>query len=395
MEGIKELLENQKRLLEAQGTSQEKIEETLKALEVRMHEMEKTQYHGKVGPLPGLEAEAKNFSLQRAINAIVTGDWSRAGFEREVFQQAEKRTAMSAGSDPAGGYIVPNELLTDFIEYLRAKPVVANMGATILTGLTGVPVEIPKQTGGATAYWVGENSAITESSLTFGQIALSPKQVSGLVKLSNRLLRLSNPSVEGMIRNDLQAVLANAIDLAALRGSGASNEPIGIANTANINTVTIGTGNGGAITFDKMYDMQYELQLDNAFTGKLGYIFHPVTRRNLLQTKVAQYSGQTDGDYIIQPMVSDSQLKAWMGFDYGMSTQVPINLTTGTATTTEIYFANWAELIIGQWGGLEIMASKETSDAFEKNQTWVRIIQEVDIAVRHPESFCLINTATI
>jgi len=44
---------------------------------------------------------------------------------------------------------------------------------------------------------------------------------------------------------------------------------------------------------------------------------------------------------------------------------------------------------------LEIMASRETSDAFAKNQTWVRIIQDVDVAVRHPESFCLINDATI
>jgi len=39
------------------------------------------------------------------------------------------------------------------------------------------------------------------------------------------------------------------------------------------------------------------------------------------------------------------------------------------------------------------MASQETSDAFEKVQTWIRKIQEMDIAVRHVESFCLINDA--
>jgi HK97 family phage major capsid protein len=388
---IKELFDVQKEMLTKMGASVEEIVKQHKELETRISEMEKRTPGVSV---PGLEGKEKDFSLQRAINAIVTGDWKNAGFEKEVFNASEKK-AMSAGSDTAGGYIVPNELLSDFIEFLRAKPVVSQMGATVLTGLNGVPVEIPKQTGGATAYWVGENQAITESALTFGQIALSPKQVSGLVKLSSRLLRLSNPSVEAMIRNDLQAVLANAIDYACLRGSGASNEPIGIANTSGINSVTLGSGNGAALNWDNILEMQYQLQLDNAFTGNLGYIFHPTTRKNLLKQKVAQYSGDTSGEYIIQPIISDGQLQNWLGYKYAMTTQVPINLGVGSGTCTEVYFGNWSELIIGQWGGLEIMASRETSDAFEKNQVWVRIIQEVDLAVRHPESFCLINTATI
>lgn len=390
---IKELFDTQKTMLEKMGASLDTIMDAHKSLETRIAEIEKQSTPRRVS-VSGLEDYQKDFSLQRAINAIVSNDWSNAGFEKEVFANASKK-AMSAGSDTAGGYIVPNELLTDFIEYLRAKPVVSQMGATILQGLVGIPVEIPKQTGGATAYWVGENQAISESALTLGQLALSPKQVSGLVKLSNRLLRTSNPSVEAMIRGDLQAVLANAIDYACLRGSGASNEPIGIANTVGINTVTLGTGNGAAPSFDYLYDMQYALQADNAYTGNLGYIFHPVVRKTLMKSKIAQYSGDTAGNYIVQPMVSDSQLQNWMGHPYKMTTQIPINLTVGSGTCTEIYFGNWSEFIIGQWGGIEIMASRETSDAFEKNQVWVRIIQEIDLAVRHPESFCLVNTATV
>jgi HK97 family phage major capsid protein len=367
------------------------IKELQDKVELRIKELENMVTPRKVS-VPGMEPE--KFSLIRAINAIKSGDWSNAGYELEVFNETKKKTAMSAGTDTVGGYIVPAEALGDIIELLRAELVVASMGATMLTGLVGNPVEIPKVTGGSTAYWVAENSAITESNLTVGQLALSPKAVAAMVKLSNRLLRLSNPSVEAMIRSDIATVLALAIDLAALRGSGANGEPIGIANTTGINTVEIGT-DGGAPTFDVLSDMQYELQLDNAFRGNLGYIFHPRTRKTLLQTKVAQYTGDTGGEYIIQPIVSDAQLQAWLGYKYGQTTQVPIDLTKGSGTAlTEIYFANWKELIVGSWGGMEIMASKETSDAFEKNQTWVRIIQDVDIAVRHAESFCLVNDAT-
>ena len=42
----------------------------------------------------------------------------------------------------------------------------------------------------------------------------------------------------------------------------------------------------------------------------------------------------------------------------------------------------------GQWGSLEIATTKEADTAFATNQTWVRIIMQVDVAVRQPLSFC-------
>jgi len=395
MEEIKKLLETQRDMLGNISNAVVALSDAQKNLDTRLKDIEDRTAPRRVIPrMPGLEDEAKSFSITRAINAIVTGDWSNAGFEKEVFDQTRKRAA-STNDDSNLGYFVPNEVLPGFIEMLTAESVVTQMGATVLSNLSGVPVEIPKQVGGATAYWVEENASITESDLSAGQLALTPKAVAAMVKMSNRLLRLSNPSVEAMVRSDIARVIALASDLAALRGSGVAGQPIGIANTANINTVEIGA-NGGAPNFDHLYDMQYELQKDNAYRGNLGYIFHPATRRRLVKTKVAQFSTDTSGEYIVQPMVSEQALVSWMGHPYKMTTQIPINLTKGSAVNcTEIYFANWSELIIGQWGGLEIMASRETSDAFAKNQTWVRIIQDIDIAVRHPESFCLINDATI
>ena len=267
------------------------------------------------------------------------------------------------------------------------------MGATVMSGLQGSPIYIPSQTGGATAYWVGENSAITASDLTLGQISMTPKKVGALVKLSNTLLKLSNPSAEAVVRNDIARVLALSIDLKALRGTGSSNQPKGIVYQDNINTVAIGA-NGGSLTWDHLLDMEYSLAEDNALFGKLGFVFHPCIRRNLLKKKVAQYSGQTDGAYIAAP-TSESNFQAWLGYPYKMTTQIPINLTkSGGTDLTEVYFGNWQELIIGEWGGMEIAVSQETSDAFEKDQTWVRILQEVDITVRHAASFCLISDAS-
>jgi HK97 family phage major capsid protein len=396
MEEIKKLLETQKNMMGDVAGKVDGLYTNQKDLDARLKDIETRMAPGRgIGiSVPGLEDEAKKFSFLKASRAIVTKDWSNAGFEREVFNESNKK-AMSMGADTSMGYFVPNEILAGYIELLRAESVVMSMGATVLSGLNASPIQMPKQTGGATGYWLGENESITESSLTAGQINLTPKKVGALVKLSNELLKYSNPSVEQVIRNDLFATIALKVDLAALRGSGAEYEPRGIANTSGINTVAIGT-DGGAPTFDHLYDMQYELQKDNAYRGNLGFVFHPATRRRLVKTKIAQYSTDTGGDYIIQPMVSEQALVSWMGHPYKMTTQVPITLTKGSSTNcTEIYFANWSELLIGMWGTVELRASQETSTAFQADQTWIRIIQEVDVQVRHAESFCLINDATI
>lgn len=390
--------EELKKLLDAiaeQGNQikgfQTNIDTRFTGIDNRLKEMERMARPRRVS-LPGVELEKDAFSFLRAINAIKTGNWKDAGFEREVFEQTEKR-AMSAGTGTAGGYIVPSQYVAEIIELLMAETVVVQLGATVLNNLVGSPVEFPKQTGGATAYWVGENADITASDLTLGQLQLTPKAVAALVKLSNRLLKLSNPSAEAMVRRDIASAIALKLDLAALRGSGTANEPLGIANTPNILTLALGT-NGGTFTLDSVTDMEGLLEDANALKGALGFAWHGKIKRILKKTKVAQYSGDTAGQWQMLPM-SDEKLRDTLGYGFGVTSQIPTNLVKGTSGTvcSEVYFGNWRELIIGQWGGVEIMASNETSDAFQKNQTWVRIIQEVDIGVRHPESFALCSDA--
>ena len=391
IEQIKEMLQAQKdALLTGMDTRIEEKMNKLVALETRMAEIE-SQWKERA-TVAGLEEEKQKFSFFKAINAIRLNDWSNAGFEKEIFAETRKK-AMAMGTGSAGGYIVPTIYLATIIELLQARSVVTQMGATMLDNLQGSPIQLPRQSGGATAYWVGENAAITGSDLTLEQLSLTPKKVGALVKLSNSLIKLSSPSAEALVQRDIAKCIALSIDLKALRGTGASNQPAGVNTQSNINTVAIGV-NGGSITFDHLIDMEYELAVDNALDGKLGFIFHPCIRRNLLKKKVPNYSGQTDGSYIVQP-ATEADFKNWVGHPYAMTTQIPINLTKAEGTAlTEVYFGNWEELIIANWGGMEIMASNETSDAFEKDMTWVRILQEVDIAVRHAASFCLINDAS-
>jgi HK97 family phage major capsid protein len=376
--------------LKGQADKGVEYENAVADLKAKVEELQRNLAPNTVS-VPGVNEVKENFSWSKALYGIHTGDWDHVPFEKEVFDTTRK-TAMETGTGTLGGYIVPVEYSAEIIEMLLARTVLDKLGISKMTNLTGL-FEMPKQTGGATAYWVGENSDITESNLTFGMITAQPKQVAALVKTSDRLLRMSNPSVETVIKRDIALALALKTDLGGLRGSGTSTQPRGVANTTGINTVyasaTSSAGNGGNISFDVLNDMEYALEEDNALFGELGYAWHPCIRRNLQKLKVAQYSGDTAGEYIVQPVTQD-QLKAWLSYPFQATTQIPTNLTQNAGSNlTESYFGNWQELFMFLWGGIQIAVSNQTSDAFQKVQTWVRIIQDVDFAVRHPESFCI------
>ena len=384
---ILQAIEGQKVLIEQRFTG---VEGNLGTFEDRLKAVEAVQQARAVS-LPGVDEGKEQFSFFKAINAILSNDWSEAGFEADVFKETRKKD-MTSGTGSAGGYIVPTQYIAELIEMLRAKMVLAKMGATILNNLSGSPVEIPKQTGGATAYMVAENAAITASDLTLGQLSMTPKSVAAMVKISGRLLSMSNPSVEAMVRRDIVQAIGLKIDYLGLRGSGADGEPTGIANTVGINTVTGGT-NGAALTLSLCEDLVNEVENDNGLEGSLGFVMHSKTKNKLKKERIPNFSGQLDGNYAIMPM-SDTKLAELLGWAFATSNQIPTNLTKGNIDTcSEVYFGNWQDLIIGQWGGMEIMASKETSDAFAKNQTWVRIIQDFDIGVRNAVSFSLMSDA--
>lgn len=390
---ILEALNEQKKAIEENFSE---VKDSVKDLNTRVTELETNNTPRKVS-LPGLEDEKEQFSFLRAVNAIRSHDWSHAGFEKEVFDETRKRTAMAQGTDSIGGYIVPDQYINDLIELLRAESVVMRAGATVLDNLTSSPVDIPYQATGSTAYWVAENSAITESNPTLGQIQLTPHACAALVKLSNRLIRLSNPSAEAMVRRDIATALALKIDLAALEGSGTGAEPTGLFNLSGVGDFAIGA-NGGTFTYDHAIELEGDVDVANALRGRLGFIMHPIISRKLKALKIANYSGQsTNQPYYFMPM-SDDNLSNALGYPFYKTTQVSIVRGKGTSSDCSVvYFGNWEEMLIGQWGGLEIMASDVAGDdnggAFTSNQTWIRAIQEVDVNVRHAASFSMCKDA--
>ena len=334
--------------------------------------------------------EAKQFSVVRAINALTTNNWSKAGFELEASKaQAQKlgkdargfflptdvQRDLNVGTATAGGHTVQTDLLTSsFVDMLRNKMTVMDLGATMLTGLSG-NVAIPRQTGGSTAYWVAESGAVTESAAAFDQIAMSPKTVGAFSDLSRKLLLQSSMDIESFVRNDLATTLAIEVDRAAIHGSASSNQPRGILATSGIGSVVGGT-NGVAPTYAHIVGLETQVAQDNAAEGALNYLTHSKVRGKLLQTEKASDTAQF--------VWADNN--SMRGYNAAVSNQVSSTLTKGNQSlSSAIIFGNWNDLLIGMWGGLDIAV--DTSTGSSSGTVRVVALQDVDIAVRHAQSF--------
>lgn len=349
-------------------------------------------------PLTGKEAdvgltdkEVRQFSVLRALNALANPSdkkaWEEAAFEREVSEAASKAAGKSArgifvpgevlrakrdltvGSATAGGNLVATDLMADsFIELLRNRSVVQRAGATVMNGLVG-NVAIPKQTGAATAYWVAESGAPTESQQTVGQVAMSPKTVGAYTDFSRRLILQSSLDVENMVRRDLAAVIALAIDTAALYGTGNSNQPTGLKLQSGLNTKDFAAANP---TFAELVAMESEVAADNADIGTMRYLVNAMMRGALKTTEKATGTAQ----FVWEPGNTVN----------GYATEVSNQIASG-----DVFFGNFADLLIGFWSGLDL-----TVDPYAgATSGTVRVIalQDVDIAVRNAVSFCYGNAS--
>lgn len=349
--------------------------------------------------------DMRRYSIVRAINASLAarrGDskaWVGAELEYEASEAVNARVKdeprgfyvpsdiletrdLNTGTATAGGNLVATDLLaSSFIELLRNRLVVRQAGATMLTGLVG-NVDIPKQTGGATAYWVGQGGSPTESEQTIGQVSLIPHTVGAFTDFTRQLLKQSSLDIEMFVRSDLVSVLGLAIDYAALHGDSSAdvNQPDGITSITGVGSVAGGT-NGAAPTWGNIIGLETEVAADNADVGSLAYVTNALVRGKLKQTEKAASTAQF--------VWGGNEMN---GYRTLVSNQVRSDLTKGSGTDlSAILFGNWRDLLIGMWGGLDIMVDPYTHST--SGTTRVVALQSVDIAVRHPQSFSVMLDA--
>ena len=331
--------------------------------------------------------EARNFSFVKLLNAMTnpTDAGAQKAAEKELefcSRAAEKYGVKNKGiiipaealvtplapknaiNTTVGAPLIPTTLeMGSFIELLRNKAVILQV-ARQLNGLVG-NIDIPRQTAGASGYWVGEDTAPTSSNATFDTLQLRMKTVAGNTYVTRNMLKQTTLDMEAFIREDLAQALALALDKAAFYGTGSSNQPKGIKNTTGINSVSFAGANP---TYAELVQMETEIGADNAAVDSMAYIVNARTKGHCKTTQ--KFSG-TNG----APIWEDgNQINGYR------------TLVTNQINTGDVFLGNFADYIVGLFGGLEILVDPYTYS--NKGAIQVTGFQDVDFGARHAASFC-------
>jgi HK97 family phage major capsid protein len=337
------------------------------------------------------EREAQNFSFFRAIRAVVDKNWNNAGFELEAsravaqklgrmqdpnkffvpFEVQRAKRDVTVATSTAGGFLVATNNVS-FIEIMRNRSVVYNMGATRLSGLVG-NVTVPKQTAAGTAVWLAnEASTVTESQQTFAQMSLSPKTVGGYTEISRNLMLQSSPDAEGIVTSDLAAICALAVDVGALRGAGSGGEPAGIVGTSGVGSVT-----GTSLAAGGVLEFQSDVAGGNLLSDNFGYVTTPAVAALLMARPELPSTGTT---------------RLWQGSMLNGTMFGQKAMSSNQMSSATMLAGDFSKVVIGEWGVLEIEVNPYAN--FQAGIVGVRALLSIDVGVRYGGAFSYASSIT-
>ena len=329
---------------------------------------------------PHVASEPQGYSLGRAIRQQMNGRLD--GLEAETHQEL----SLSMPVTPRG-VVVPNMALhtrttmstsnvanlvgsmpmgSMFIDNLQPASAVMAAGATVLSGLSKA-ITIPRENGDTTAAFTAEGSAVSESSLTFNNLTLTPRRISATSSFTAEALIQSDPQIDNLIRNSHARKIAQGIDDGALEGNGTAPNPTGISNTTGVNVLA--TTGSSTMTYAEALDALGKLEEDNVPSGNAAFICHPTDYATLAATVVDSGSGRfvVENGAILGRRVVQSTL----------------------ATAGTVILGDYSHLIVAMFGGTDLIVDPYSS----ATSATVKITTHnfADVGVRHPVAFCKIT----
>lgn len=290
------------------------------------------------------------------------------GLSRAQVEMISQRALVSNVHSGAGAFVGTDVLGSSLIELLRKAQYVMQLGATSLPGLQG-DIAIPRQTGGATCFWLGQGATLTRTQQVVDQLGMTPHRCAAATAYDKQLLAQSSVPVEAFVRNDLMTIIAIEKDRVAINGTGTNGEPLGIINTTGLSTVvTISAAQ--APIFTDVVKFETNVAANDADRGRLGYLVTPTVRGNAKGT--AKF---TNGGIAIW---ENDQMNGY-----------PARATNQVPTATSMIFGNWSDLIIADWDGLDVVVDPYSLSL--QGQISVVIQTLTDVGLRHSKSFSISN----
>jgi HK97 family phage major capsid protein len=350
--------------------------------------------HGsQAPPAVHVKPELKQYQgagFARMAMAVAAGKGDLQLAEQFAAKEIGDQTVAMAISTAAGsgGALIPENLHSEVIELLRPRTIVRKLGARVLP-LPNGNLSMPSLTGGATSGYVGEGKDVRATASSFGDVKLSAKTMITLVPISNQLIGRAGYNVEQLVLGDCIASMSVREDKAFLRDDGTNDTPTGFKPVATAaGRVIEWAGEANLTTIDTYLD-KLILKLMNSDSMMItpGWGMSPRTWMKLF--------GLRDGNgNKVYPEMAAGLLK---GYPIAHTNTIPANLGTGQ-NESEIYFADWNDVVIGEQDNMTVDFSTEATyvdtngdliSAFARNQSLIRLVGNHDVGFRHPEGLAL------
>jgi HK97 family phage major capsid protein len=191
-----------------------------------------------------------------------------------------------------------------------------------------------------TCEWRAENAAIAEGDPVFERVLFTAKTLAGRVPMSRELFD-DSLNVGAAVERAFTGAMGLALDRAAIYGTGTSNQPLGVVNTAGIGTVSMGTNGAQLSNYDRILDAILALKNANA-ADATAMIAAPRTEIGLAKLKDSNSNVLTVPELVSRvPLLS--------------TTSAPVNETQGTSNDcSSIVLGDFRDLLIGMRQQLEI-----------------------------------------
>jgi HK97 family phage major capsid protein len=310
------------------------------------------------------------------------------------------KTAMSYLTDSIGGTLVPPPVMGELIELVRPRECLMQAGATSVPIPANGKIAWPRQTGPTTFYWVGENTAVTESNPTTGQVTMQAKKGGVLTRVPNELFRFASVAAEALIRTDSAKSIALGIDYAGLYGTGGSTQPKGLTLYTGTNEVIDYAGstptpsgvatNGNVLKPEDGYYMVGQVE-DRNFEFK-GWIMRPTLANSMSGFRADAAAPADKAGQFVQSMMRAISDKLpgdnWCGYGVTKSAVVSASQSKGSASNlTDVFGGQWEHLMVGMYGAVEVATSIHGDSTFPQDQTLIRTLVFTDIVPRYEGAF--------
>lgn len=406
------------------------------ALKARQTQLEDSIRNSRKGfYISGLEDQ--EFSLVKTFFAVRSGNWDGAEHEKEILDQVrEKRNKLLRGQtmhdDSLGGTFIPDQVIPDVIGAIYARSAFLAMdgdgqtNVSVLEGLMGGNVKIPKFNGGLVAYWIGDEDEYTESMVGTGDITMNPKKLGILVRLTDSMRRFPAYGFERLLRRDMEKAAATKIDWTIAYGSGTADTPRGLAahadiqlysaeanalvnnNATDIAAANSGDWQGATLDFDGLEEMRLLMEEDDIIMddGDWRTVSSPRYYSNLRTLKIENYSGQTSGQpYLLgAPMIPESRLRGLIG-DFGKTSQISSSALPGASVNapttstdqkhTDVFAGDLSQCVVGRWAGIEIDDDGGKGKGYTSDHTYMKLRMYMDVAVREARAIKICPDAKV